>query len=99
FKPDDVRALNSVRVREGAELAALISLHEPTATMRADAAAAGIYAGGPAGKKKQYARVQLLTIEGLLSRRERALHPDYVPDVNFKKARREDAQAGKKLFE
>ena len=30
--------------------------------------------------------MQLLTIEGLLFGRQRAEHPDYQPDLNFKKA-------------
>ncbi len=40
-----------------------------------------------AGKK--FARVQLLTIEGLLDRTQRAQHPDSEPDLNFKKAKPE----------
>lgn len=86
LKADDVRALNHVREREKAQLALLLSLAEPTPGMRADAAAAGLYVGA-AGKK--YARIQLLTIEGLLAGSQRAEHPDYAPDLNFKKARRE----------
>jgi hypothetical protein len=56
--------------------------------MKAEAAAAGIYSGGPDSKLK-YQRLQLLTIEGLLSGKQREEHPEYVPDVNFKKAKRE----------
>jgi hypothetical protein len=33
--------------------------------------------------------VQLLTVDGLLNRTQRAEHPDYEPDLNFKKARAE----------
>jgi hypothetical protein len=33
--------------------------------------------------------VQLLTIDGLLDNTQRAEHPDYEPDLNFKKARAE----------
>jgi adenine specific DNA methylase Mod len=88
LKPDDVRALNHVREREKAEIGVLVSLHEPTPKMLADAASAGFYAGGPGGKK-QFPRIQLLTIDGLLSGREKPAHPDYVPDANFKKAKRE----------
>jgi site-specific DNA-methyltransferase (adenine-specific) len=88
LKPDDIRAVNHVREREKAEIALLISLAEPSPKMKAEAAAAGIYSGGPEGKQK-FARLQLLTIEGLLSGNQRAEHPDYVPNVNFKKAVRE----------
>ncbi len=99
LKADDIRALNHVRDREKADIALLISLNEPTPKMRADAAAAGIYHGGPDGKT-QYPRVQLLTIEALLSGQQRALHPDYVKNVNFKKAKREPKkQAQMELFD
>jgi site-specific DNA-methyltransferase (adenine-specific) len=86
LKADDVRALNHVREREKAEIALFISLEEPTAGMVKDAASAGLYAS-PTGKK--YARLQLLTIAGLLAATQRAEHPDYEPDLNFKKAKAE----------
>ena len=99
LKADDVRALNHVREREKADIALLISLNEPTAKMRTDAASAGIFHGGPDGKT-QYPRVQLLTIDGLLSGKQRAEHPDYVKNVNFKKAKRETKkQVNKELFD
>ncbi len=99
LKADDLRALNHVRDREKADIALLISLNEPTAKMRADAASAGIFHGGPDGQT-QYPRVQLLTIEGLLSGQHRAEHPDYVKNVNFKKAKRETKkQTNKELFD
>ena len=97
LKADDVRALNHVREREKADIALLISLNEPTAGMKSDAASAGFYTGD-AGKK--YARVQLLTIEGLLSGQHRAEHPDHVKHVNFKQAKRETKpQTNKELFD
>lgn len=96
LKADDIRALNHVREREKAEIALLISLHEPTSKMKADAASAGVYEWD--NKKKTSPRIQLLTIEGLLSGTQQADHPDYVPDVNFKKARREKAQDTGDLF-
>ncbi len=99
LKADDIRALNHVREREKADIAILISLNEPTAKMRADAASAGIYHGGADGKTP-YPRVQLLTIEGLLSGEHRAEHPDYVKNVNFKKAKREtEKRSHKTLFD
>ena len=57
-----------------------------------DAASAGLYESAT-GKK--FLRVQLLTIEGLLSGTSRAEHPDYEPDLNFKRAKAEttDQQA------
>ena len=99
LKADDVRALNHVREREKADIGLLISLHNPTAKMKADAASAGIYHGGADGQT-QYPRIQLLTIEGLLSGVQRAEHPDYVKNVNFKKAKKEVVkQQTKDLFE
>ena len=86
IKPDDVRALNHVREREGAEIALFISLEEPTPAMVKDAASAGFYASVA---EKKYPRVQLLTIEGLLTGTQRAEHPDYEPDLNFKRAKAE----------
>ncbi len=53
-----------------------------------DAVSAGFYES-PNGKK--YPRLQLLTIEALLNGAQRAEHPDYEPDLNFKKARAEAA--------
>ena len=91
LKADDVRALNHVRERENAEIAVLISLQEPTAGMKKDALSAGFFDWTAGGKKSP--RVQLLTIEGLLSGVQRAEHPDYQPNVNFKKARREKGTA------
>lgn len=45
----------------------------------------------------KYPRVQLLTIEGLLAKTQRAEHPDYEPDLNFKKAKQESNAAQKEL--
>ena len=59
--------------------------------MKKDAASAGFFEWHAGGKKSP--RVQLLTIEGLLSGTHRAEHPDYEPNVNFKKARREKGTA------
>jgi hypothetical protein len=61
-----------------------------------DAASAGFYES-PNGKK--CARVQLITIEGLLNKTQRAEHPDYQPDLNFKKSKGEASskQEGLKL--
>lgn len=86
LKADDVRSLMAVRDREGAEIGFLISLAEPTKGMIADAASAGFYES-PNGKA--YPRVQLLTIEGLLNKTQRAEHPDYEPDLNFKRPKAE----------
>jgi hypothetical protein len=99
LKADDARALNHVREREKADIGLLISLHNPTAKMKADAASAGIYHGGADGNT-QYPRLQLLTIAGLLGGGQRADHPDYIKDVNFNKAKKEvTKQKAKGLYE
>lgn len=89
LKADDVRALNHVRERESAEIGLFICLETPAKGMIADGASAGFYESAT-GKK--YPRVQLLTIDGLLSGKQRAQHPDYTPNLNFKKAAEETAQ-------
>ena len=86
LKADDVQALNHVRERESAEIALFISLETPTKGMIADAASAGFYTSAVGNK---FPRVQLLTIDGLLSGKQRAEHPDHLPDLNFKKAKAE----------
>jgi hypothetical protein len=42
--------------------------------------------------------MQLLTIDGLLSGKQRAGHPDYAPDLNFKKAKMESSGEQKSLL-
>ena len=95
LKADDIRSLMAVRERESAEIALFISLEAPTRGMIADAASAGFYES-VSGKK--FPRVQLLTIEGLLSGQQRAEHPDHAPDLNFKKAKAESNAAQKSLI-
>ena len=86
LKADDVRALSSVRGQQEAEMALLVALDEPSKGMIADAAAEGFYTS-LSGKK--YPRVQILTIACLLDGTAREQHPDYEPDLNFKKAKTE----------
>ena len=95
LKADDIRSLMAVRERESAEIALFISLEEPTRGMIADAASAGFYESAT-GKK--YPRVQLLTIEGLLSGKQRTEHPDHQPDLNFKRAKQETQGKQKQLI-
>ena len=95
LKADDVRSLMAVREREGAEIALFISLEEPTRGMKSDAASAGFYES-PNGKK--FPRVQLLTIHGLLNKTQHPEHPDYEPDLNFKKAKQEKSGEQKQLL-
>jgi len=97
LKAADVREVMMVRERENAEMALFISLEQPTQGMMADAASAGFYAS-PNGKK--FPRVRLLTIEDLLSEKFRveSLHPDYEPNLNFKKAEVEETSRQEELL-
>ena len=54
--------------------------------MSTEAVPAGFYESAT-GKK--FPRLQLLTIESLLAGTARPEHPDYEPDLNFKKAKAE----------
>lgn len=58
-----VRDLRGVMERERAEMGVLISLEEPTAPMRKEAASAGFYAS----PWRKHARLQLITVEDLLT--------------------------------
>ena len=96
LKMDDVRALANVRDKEKADIALLISLEDPTPKMKSEAVAAGFFKW-ETGRKSP--RVQLLTVQGLLEGTQRADHPDYRPNVNFKKAKREKRSGGPELFD
>ncbi|MDQ6891131.1 MAG: site-specific DNA-methyltransferase [Acidobacteriota bacterium] len=65
-RPTDVRDLRGVLEREdGAELAGLLTLHEPTRAMRDEAARAGVYDY----EGNSYPRLQILTIREVLEDR------------------------------
>lgn len=84
--PTMVKDLIATVARESAEIGLFITLAKPTTAMVKEAASAGIYKT-PSGKK--YDRIQLLTVEGLMNKTQRAEHPDYEPDVNYKAAKAE----------
>jgi DNA modification methylase len=86
-----VRDLRGVIEREKAEIGVLISMGKPTAKMREEVASAGFYES-PFGKK--YARLQILTIEGLLSGKDIDYPPSsHKKDVTFKVAPKVGAKA------
>ena len=70
LRPADVRDLRGVMEREGAAMAALLSLKEPTKAMRQEAASAG-NVRGPRGLS--YERLQLLTVKDVFEGK-RAVH-------------------------
>ena len=93
--PAMVKDLIATLARDKADIGLFITLAAPTKAMLTEAAAAGFYES-PNGKK--YARLQLLTIAGLLDKTQRAEHPDYEPDTGYKKAKAEAHGEQPKLF-
>ena len=79
--PTDIRDLVGVLDREKAAIGGFITLKEPTRQMRQEAASAGFYTSP--GWHKKYPRMQILTIEELLSGK-RLLYPPQ--SVTFKRA-------------
>jgi DNA modification methylase len=80
-----IRDLRGVLDREGAEIGALISLHEPTQAMRTEAADAGFYKSP--GWNRSYPRIQLITVEDLLAHRATIEYPPS-RSPQFRQARR-----------
>jgi DNA modification methylase len=62
IRPTDVRDLRGVLEREGAAMAALLSLKPPSKAMREEAAKAGMYIYGG----NSYPRIQMLTVSEVL---------------------------------
>ena len=80
-----LRDLRGVLDREKAEIGVLISLEEPTAPMRKEAASAGFYESGE--WRKKHPRLQLLTIGQILDGKGIDC-PFFRTDVTFKAAPR-----------
>lgn len=84
-----IRELLATMEQNQAPIGAFISLTEPTSAMASEAAKAGYYT---AGNGQPYPRLQLLTIEGLLSKRQRLEYIDFsYGSDTFKKAPRENS--------
>jgi site-specific DNA-methyltransferase (adenine-specific) len=76
--------------REKAQIGLFLTLASPTKPMLAEAASAGFYTSPHLG---EFPKIQILTIEGLLSGAEFAKYPDLSRGaVNFKKASKEHIQ-------
>jgi len=84
-----VRDLRGVLEREKAEIGVLISLEEPTAPMRKEAASAGFYTS-PWGK---HPRIQIITVEDLLTGKS-IDRPPAQASVTFKRAPKSVAKVG-----
>jgi len=83
-----IRDLRGVVEREQAAIGVLITMLSPTKAMRAEAAAAGTYYSP--GWDKYYPRVQILTVEDILSGKGIDYPPSRHTNVTFKKAPRAD---------
>ena len=86
LKPDDIRALKGVVIRESAHIGVLITFEPPTKSMRADAAGGGVYHSP--GYDKDYPALQILTVEELLGGKSIEMPPQQQVSVTFKKAPR-----------
>lgn len=82
-----IRDLGHVVEREKAAIGLFVTLTPPTQPMRTEALTAGYYQSAHFGA---FPKLQILTIEGVLSGAERPLYPDLAQGgLTFKKAERE----------
>ena len=89
-----VAALKSDMERERAQIALLVTLKPPTAPMIREAAEAGFYA--PDGlTAHRFPRVQILSVEDILSGAQRPEYPRYAPHETFRRAPRSRAPRGR----
>uniref|UniRef100_A0A7C2ZYA7 Site-specific DNA-methyltransferase n=1 Tax=Thermorudis sp. TaxID=1969470 RepID=A0A7C2ZYA7_9BACT len=82
-----VRDLRGVIDREQAAIGVLITLEPPTEPMKREAVAAGFYEP-PRFPGRRYPRLQILTVQELLSG-ARVQYPQLAPVATFKRAKRE----------
>ncbi len=87
---NQIATLKGDMEREKAEIGLFITLEPPTAPMRSEAAAAGFYEPSHFLDHK-FPRVQILTIEELLSGAQ-AQYPRFAPQATFRKAPRRQRQ-------
>ena len=80
----DVRDLAWTITREKAVIGVLISLHSITKDMKEEATKAGFYkSAGTLTKEGPFNRVQLFTVEDLMTKRKRVEYPHSFEDVTF----------------
>jgi hypothetical protein len=91
---NQIRDLKAVREREKAEIAAFISLQEPTAGMKTEAAMAGFYEPEHFPGQR-VPKLQILTIAELLAGKT-LLYPRVAPPETFARAARQKKEAGTK---
>jgi site-specific DNA-methyltransferase (adenine-specific) len=94
--PQWIRALGQVVERERAKIGVLITLTDPTTTMRREVTAAGFYK--PTGAQEwrtSFDRIQILTIEDLFEGKRP--HVPWIDQSVFKKAKREKIEKQSEL--
>ena len=95
---DMIATLKGDMSRENAEIGVFITLNQPTRPMIQEATSAGIYTPEHYPDHR-YPRVQILTIEDLLSGTQ-AEYPRYAPDATFARApRRRSSAASDRLMD
>ncbi len=83
---NQIRDLKGTVEREKAALGIFVTLTDPTDPMVKESVTAGFYES----VKGEFAKIQILTIEDLLSGKKRPEHPDMTQGIyNFKKAKKE----------
>jgi site-specific DNA-methyltransferase (adenine-specific) len=91
-----VRDLIATVERESAQIGLFVTLAEPTKPMVTEAVSAGFYQSPHGGA---YPRIQILTVEGLLSGKQRPNYPDFsMGTLSFKKAKVEESQGEQARF-
>ena len=90
----DIRDLSGVIDREKAEMGIFLTLEEPTKPMHVEATTKGFYKS-PLGK--EYTRIQILTIEDLLSGKKPDIPPWISPVANPGVSKKAEGQAVKML--
>lgn len=91
-----IRDLGHVVEREKAAIGLFVTLFQPTGPMKKEAIKAGYYESPMAG---EFPKLQILTVEGLLSGTERAKYPDMMlGTMMFKKAKKEGVGKQEPLF-
>jgi site-specific DNA-methyltransferase (adenine-specific) len=97
-KVGDIRDFRTVIDRDRAALGLFITLEEPTAPMKAEAAGAGFYEPEHwEGQDHRFPKLQILTIEAILQGHRPDL-PSFAPSTTFKQAPRKKADTQGKLF-
>ena len=91
-----IRDLKGTIEREKAAMGVFVTLTAPTRPMHTEAVSAGYY---ESALGKSYPRIQILTIEGLLSGQEKAEYPDLARGgLTFKKVKPVEKEAGQLEF-